>query len=132
VEEPDQEYVETFMLQVMVDEFEVNVDDESGAEVAQQIMLARTQCAEGQFDEYNKLRERFANRKGKKVDALFKKAEDADQDTDWESDDDDDGSDDDDEAGGADVNMSDAPAAPKEKPPPEIDEDGFTKVTRKR
>lgn len=133
VEEPDQEYVETFMLQVMVDEFEVNVDDESGVEVAQQIMLARTQCAEGQFDEYNKLKERFANRKGKKVDALFKKVEDADQDTDWETDgDDDDASDDDDEAGGADVHMADAPAAPKEKPAPEIDEDGFTKVTRKR
>lgn len=111
----------------MVDEFEVNVDDESGAEVAEQIMKARTQCVEGTFDEYNSLKERFANRKGKKVDALYKRIEDADQDTDWESDDS--GDDDDDE------NMDDAPAlvsVPKEKPPPEVDEDGFTKVTRKR
>lgn len=135
VEEPDQEYVETFILQVMVDEFEVNVDDDSGVEAAEQIMRARAQCAEGQFDEFNSLRQRFANRKGKKVDALFKKVEDADQDTDWETDgsgdDDDDDDDDDDEEGGADVHMDDAPA-PREKPPPEIDEDGFTKVTRKR
>lgn len=133
-EEPDQEYLETFLLQVMVDEFEVNVDDDSGVEAAEQIMRARAQCAEGQFDEYNTLRERFANRKGKKVDALFKKVEDANQDTDWETDDsgDDDGDDDDDddEAGG-DTQMRDAPP-PREKAPPEVDEDGFTKVTRKR
>lgn len=126
------EDVETVLLQVMVDEFEVNVDDDSGTEVAEQIMRARTQCAVGQFDEYETLQERFANRKGKKVDQMFKKAEDADQDTDWESDDDED---DEDGAGGADVDMEDAPAlapVPKEKPAPEVDEDGFTKVTRKR
>lgn len=131
VEEPDQEYVETFLLQVMVDEFEVNVDDDSGLEAAEQIMRARTQCAEGQFDEFNTLRERFANRNGKKVDALFKKVEDANQDTDWETDDSGDDDEDDDEDGGADVQMKDAPI-PREKPAPEVDEDGFTKVTRKR
>lgn len=113
----------------MVDEFEVNIDDDSSLETVEQIMRARTQCAVGQFDEFNTLRERFANRKGKKVDALFKKVEDADQDTDWETDGSDD--EDEDEEGGADVQMKDTPA-PREKPPPEIDEDGFTKVTRKR
>jgi pre-rRNA-processing protein TSR2 len=113
-----------------VDEFEVNVDDDSGMEVATQIFKARTQCAVGQFDEYNSLKQRFMNRKGLKVDQLFKKAEDADQDTDWESDDS--GDDDDDNEGGADVHMSDAPPAPKEKPAPEVDEDGFTMVKKKR
>lgn len=132
-EEPDLEDVETVLLQVMVDEFEVNTDDDSGMEVAGNIIRARAQCAIGEFDEVNKLRERFANLKGNKVDHMFKKAEDADQDTDWES-----GSDDDDEDGddgGADVDMDDAPAlvsARKEKPEPEVDEDGFTTVNRKK
>ncbi|KAI9151764.1 Pre-rRNA-processing protein TSR2 [Paramyrothecium foliicola] len=128
--EPDLEDVETVLLQVMVDEFEVNVDDDSGMEVASQIFKARTQCAVGQFDEFNSLKQRFLNRKGLKVDQMFKKAEDADQDTDWESDDSSD-DDDDDEEGGADVQMVDAPP-PKEKPAPEVDEDGFTKVTKKK
>lgn len=126
------EDVETVLLQVMVDEFEVNVDDDSGYEVAAQIIRARTQCAVGQWDEVNALAERFANRKGKKVDQMFKKGEDVDQDTDWESDDEDDDDGDDDDQ---DVDMEEAPAAqakPKEKPAPEVDEDGFTKVTKKR
>ncbi|KAH7312386.1 Pre-rRNA-processing protein TSR2-domain-containing protein [Stachybotrys elegans] len=129
-QEPDVEDVETVLLQVMCDEFEVNVDDDSAMEVAGQIIRARTQCALGQYDEVNSLKERFENRKGKKVDQLFKKAEDADQDTDWESDDSGDSED-----GDEDVNMDEAPAlvsVPKEKPAPEVDEDGFTKVTRKR
>uniref|UniRef100_A0A0B7KGB8 Pre-rRNA-processing protein TSR2 n=1 Tax=Bionectria ochroleuca TaxID=29856 RepID=A0A0B7KGB8_BIOOC len=128
-EEPDMEGVETVLLQIMVDEFEVNVDDDSGADVATPTMRARAQCAIGVFDEYNSLRERFTNRQGKKVDQLFKKAEDTDQDTDWESDDSGDGEEDGD---GADVAMDDAPPVRKEKPAPEVDEDGFTKVTRKR
>ncbi|KAG9251469.1 Pre-rRNA-processing protein TSR2-domain-containing protein [Emericellopsis atlantica] len=129
VEEHDLQDVEEVLLQVMVDEFDVNVDDDSAYEVATQIVAARTQCAQGQYDEAKKLQERFNNRNGKKVDQLFKKVEDKDQDTDWESDDS--GDDDDD----ADVEMSEAPAAPKpprEKPVPEVDEDGFTTVTKKR
>lgn len=120
------------LLQVMVDEFDVNVDDESGYETAKEIIEARTQCAIGNYDMYKSLADRFANRKGKKVDQIFKKVEDKDQDTDWETDD---SGDDDDDEGGADVAMDDTPAVvrvPKEKPPPEIDEDGFTKVTKKR
>ncbi|KAG6071757.1 hypothetical protein E4U15_007345 [Claviceps sp. LM218 group G6] len=131
-EEPDVEYVETFLLQVMIDEFEVNTDDDSGMEVANNIVRARAQCAIGQFDEVKKLAERFQNLKGSNVGNMFKKADDADQDTDWESDDDDDDEDGDDDnendEGGADANAS----VPKEKPAPEVDEDGFTKVTNKR
>lgn len=132
VEEPDLEDVETVLLQVMVDEFDINVDDDSGVEVAKQIVRARTQCAVGQLDEFNSLKERFANRKGTKVEAMFKRIEDTNQDTDWETDDSGD-DDDDDESGGADVNMDEAPPlVKKEKAEPEVDEDGFTKVTRKR
>ena len=130
-EEPDLEEVESVLLQVMVDEFEVNVDDDSGMEVAQQIMRARSQCALGVWDEVSMLRERFHNRSGKKVDQMFKRVEDDDQDTDWESDDDED----EDDEGGTEVVMDDAPplaSVPKEKPAPEVDEDGFTTVTKKK
>ncbi|KAH7157578.1 Pre-rRNA-processing protein TSR2-domain-containing protein [Dactylonectria estremocensis] len=126
-EEPDLEDVETMLLQIMVDEFEVNVDDDSATEVATNIMKTRAGCAIGQFDDVNALRTRFLNRTGAKVDQMFQKADDADQDTDWESDD----SDDDDE--GADVEMDDAPQlVPKQKQEPQVDEDGFTMVTKKR
>ena len=39
-DEPDADtvWIEEFLLQVMVDEFEVNVDDESGFDVAEQIV----------------------------------------------------------------------------------------------
>ncbi|KAL6892784.1 Pre-rRNA-processing protein TSR2 domain-containing protein [Trichoderma longibrachiatum] len=132
-DEPDMEDVETVLLQVMVDEFEVNIDDDSALEVARSIVKARSECAIGEFnEEVKKLRERFANRKGTKVDQMFKKAEDQDQDTDWESGDS--GEEDDDDNGG-DIDMDEAPplvSVPKEKPAPEVDDDGFTKVTRKK
>ncbi|KAL6897028.1 Pre-rRNA-processing protein TSR2 domain-containing protein [Trichoderma evansii] len=131
-DEPDMEDVETVLLQVMIDEFEVNIDDDSGLEVARSIVKARSQCAIGDFsDEVKSLSERFANRKGTKVDQMFKKAEYQDQDTDWESED----SDEDDGDNGGDVDMDEAPPlvpVRKEKPAPEVDEDGFTMVTKKK
>jgi pre-rRNA-processing protein TSR2 len=115
----------------MMDEFEVNIDDDSSFEVAEQIIRLRSQCLKGQFDAVEDLRRRWQSRKGVKVETLFKKADDADQDTDWSDEDDDE---DEDEEG--DVAMDEAPAlvsVPKEKPaPPEVDEEGFTKVTRKK
>ncbi|KAM0252504.1 hypothetical protein ACHAP5_001152 [Fusarium lateritium] len=129
-EDPDLEEVETVLLQVMIDEFEVNVDDDSGTEVANNIIRARASCTLGTFDEVKTLRTRWSNLNGTKVDKIFKKADDADQDTDWESDDSDD-----DGEGGADVEMDEAPplvAAPKEKPQPQVDEDGFTMVSKKK
>ncbi|KAF9876261.1 pre-rRNA-processing protein TSR2 [Colletotrichum karsti] len=127
VEEPDTEYVETFLLQVMVDEFEVNVDDETGFDVAERIIKLRADCAKGKFDAIDDLRQKWDSRKGAKVEGLYKKMESGDQETDWE----DDSEDDEDE----DVDMDEAPqlvSAPKEKPQPEVDEDGFTMVTKKK
>ena len=132
-EEPDVEYVETVLLQVMLDEFEVNVDDETAFETAEAVVRVRAQCAKGDFAAVHDLRRRWEAGRGKKVAAV--QAPDADQDTDgsdWESDDDDDN---DDDGQDEDVDMDEAPAlvaVPKEKPQPEIDEDGFTKVTRKK
>jgi pre-rRNA-processing protein TSR2 len=122
--EPDSAYVEEFLLQVMLDEFEVNVDDDSSYEVAESILRVRGECLKGKFDEVEALRKRWEGKKGGKV--VFKQAEDEDAETDWDTDSDEDEEDDD-------VEMGDAPPpAPKEKPQPEVDEDGFTKVTKKK
>ncbi|KAK3316143.1 Pre-rRNA-processing protein TSR2-domain-containing protein [Apodospora peruviana] len=136
-DEPDQEDVETVLLQVMLDEFEVNVDDDSGFEVAEQIMRVRAECARGKFDEVEALRHRWESKKGAKVVASYKQIEEDDGDTDWDSDDgSEDGDENDDDQ---DVEMGDAAeAAPelaqtkKEKEQPEVDEDGFTKVVSKK
>ncbi|KAL5611771.1 hypothetical protein BROUX41_000654 [Berkeleyomyces rouxiae] len=122
------EDIETMLLQVMVDEFELAVDDDSAFELARQIFSLRTQCVQGDFNEANALGERFRNKKSNSSGAI-KKADDQDQDIDWESnDDDEEGSDDD-------VDMDEAPAlvrAPREKVEPEVDEDGFTTVVSKK
>ncbi|KAI0103031.1 Pre-rRNA-processing protein TSR2-domain-containing protein [Nemania sp. FL0031] len=132
IEEPIAEDIEETLLQVMFDEFEANVDDQSEAQVADRIMKCRAQCAVGDFALVEELRARWLDAKGKKV--VMQAAADQDQETDAESESDDEEDDDEDRNG--DVEMDDAPAlvpvAPKEKPQPEIDEDGFEKVSRKK
>ncbi|KAK4453885.1 Pre-rRNA-processing protein TSR2 [Podospora aff. communis PSN243] len=127
-EEPDQADVETVLLQVMLDEFEVNVDDDSAFEVAEQVMRVRGEVLKGgpKFEELEGLRRKFEARKGTKVVGVLTKAEDEDADTDWDTDDDEEGSEDEDEE------MGDAPPVVKEKEATEVDEDGFTKVSRKK
>ncbi|KAL2264798.1 hypothetical protein VTJ83DRAFT_7308 [Remersonia thermophila] len=127
-DEPDQEDIETVLLQVMLDEFEVDVDDSSAWELAETIVRLRADCLRGRFDEVEALRKRWEARKGDKI--VFKKVEDPDQDEDDEDDDDDE-----EEEGkeDGDVDMDDAP--PQLQPvrrEPEVDEDGFIKVTRRK
>ncbi|OTB03668.1 hypothetical protein M426DRAFT_174396 [Hypoxylon sp. CI-4A] len=126
-QDPDGEDVEATLLQVMWDEFETNVDDDSEVEVAERIMKVRAQCATGSFEFVEELRRRWLDTKGKTV--KVQAVDGGDQETDWESEDDEEDEEDED------VEMDEAPAlvaAPKERPPPEVDEDGFTKVTRKK
>ncbi|KAI2633482.1 Pre-rRNA-processing protein TSR2-domain-containing protein [Xylaria nigripes] len=134
-EEPVPEDIEDTLLQVMFDEFEANVDDQSEAQVVDRIMKCRAQCAEGNFALVAELRARWLDTKGKKVAAQA--GAEPNQETDSESGSDEDDEDGEDEQNGdGDVDMDDAPAlvpvAPKEKPQPEIDEDGFEKVSRRR
>ena len=125
-EEADQEDVEAVLLQVMLDEFEVNVDDDSAFEVAEQVVRVRGECLRGRFDEVDALRRRWEGKKGGKV--VFQQGADEDGDTDWDTDDD--------EEEEEDVEMGDAPElavqARREREEPEVDEEGFTKVTRKK
>lgn len=119
----DEAWIEEFLLQVMLDEFEVNVDDESGADIAEQICRLRKDCARGNFAEVVALKERW-EKKGNEVGALFQRKEDDEGEEDESS-----GSDD----GDMDVDMDEAPQLVRREPvAPEVDEDGFTKVTKKK
>lgn len=121
--------VETVLLQVMLDEFEVNVDDESAYDVADNIMRFRKQCEEGKFQEVEELRARWLEREKKGGDrgveaTGFRRVErgEEEDETDWDS-----------ESEEEDEEMGDAPPPkPKEKVEPEVDEDGFTTVVSKK
>jgi pre-rRNA-processing protein TSR2 len=111
----------------MLDEFEVNVDDESGFEVAEQIVRLRKNCGKGDFEEVQEMKRRWDSKGGKQdVGKMFEKRERN------EEDDETDGSEDEDDE---DVEMDEAPelvTVRKEPVVPEVDEDGFTKVTKKK
>lgn len=124
VDEPDTEYIEELLLQIMLDEFEVAVDDDSSFDVAAELIRLRGQCRTGNFEEVERLEARWAAAKGKKV--VMEAGAEEDQDTDGEG-----------SEGESDEEMEDAPgvAEPRERRErlePEVDEDGFTKVTKKR
>ena len=131
--ETDAEDLEDVLGQVMNDEFDVVVDDESAVPVAEKIMEVRAQVARGEFGPIREMWEAWQKKSQQKASnaaAAFKKVEakDEDQETDAEEDDDEDGA-------NGDVDMGEAPAlvrAPKEKVEPEVDEDGFTKVVGKK
>ncbi|KAL1977365.1 hypothetical protein VTN31DRAFT_224 [Thermomyces dupontii] len=132
--ETDAEDLEEVLIQVMNDEFDVVVDDGSAAEVARQIMDLREQCARNEFGTVQSLwaayQEKMAKKGAGAEKAMFKRVENEEEEDDDEDDDDDDGGDED-----GDIEMDDAPApvrAPREKPEPEVDEEGFTKVVGRR
>ncbi|KAK2627905.1 hypothetical protein QTJ16_002551 [Diplocarpon rosae] len=125
--EEDGEWIETFLLQVMLDEFEVHVDDESGYEVAEQIVRLRKDCRNGNFQEVEEMRRRWESKSGNQdVEKLFKRTETTEGDDD-ESDGSLDGEDED-------IDMDEAPPLVRVREPAmaEVDDDGFTKVTKKK
>lgn len=133
--------LEEVLLQVMVDEFEVVVDDDSAEETAKAIWSGVNKLKGGDVAELNEMHVKFQDKqkKGGNQTSGIVRGEDKDaEETDWDESDDDD-----DEWNGfpdrpsADVDMSDAPplveaSKPREKVEPEIDEDGFTKVLGKK
>ena len=127
----DVEYLEEFLLQVMNDEFEVNVDDGSGAEVASKILGLRQSISQGDFAKVDEMYNQWTERQNKGITKLnFQQVggEDEDRDTDWDSDDLDEDHDED-------MEMEEVPAlveSSHEKQAPLIDEDGFTKVVGRR
>ncbi|KAI9682405.1 MAG: hypothetical protein M1817_000459 [Caeruleum heppii] len=127
-ERPDTDMVdvETTLLQVMLDEFEVNVEDESAYEVAEQIVRLRTSTEKGDFAEVDTMHAKWLAKKGKSAVNFQKAADEEGLDTDWDSED---------SKGDEDVDMDDGPpplVEVKSKASAETDEDGFTKVVGKK
>ncbi|CAK7223324.1 rRNA accumulation-related protein [Sporothrix curviconia] len=124
---------EARLLQIMDDEFDTVVDDGSAYDVANDIVALWTQCRRGQFAGSDALRQRWESSRGKSVRGAFQAGKAPDDDTTWQTDEDDDEDDDGDEEND-DVDMDEAPelVASRAKPEPEVDEDGFTTVTRKK
>jgi pre-rRNA-processing protein TSR2 len=138
--------LEEVLLQVMSDEFEVVVDDDSAEEVARAIWSGCAKLVDGDTSGLQALYEKWqeGQKKGgeRKVDIV--RAEDKEgEETDWDDEDEDDEDDEEDWARSdrPDVNMDEAPPLididwmpkkeTKNKPEPEVDEEGFTKVVGK-
>ena len=116
----------------MNDEFEIVLEDESAQEIAAKIVGLRKLTLQGDFtmvdDMYARWKDRQSRGSGAVMIQHVERDEDED-DTDWDSDDTEEAPD------KMDVNMGEAPAlvhVPKEKPQPEVDDDGFTKVVSKK
>ncbi|MCJ1393270.1 hypothetical protein MMC18_006142 [Xylographa bjoerkii] len=127
----DVEYLEEFLLQVMNDEFDVNVEDGSAEEVAAKIVGLRKLTAKGDFGMVDEMFARWEERKrrgGGYVGIKFVEEEEGDE-SDFDTEDWEDG------VEGVDIEMEEAPdlvKMPVERPPPEVDHEGFTKVTGKK
>lgn len=125
--ETDAEDLEDVLIQVMNDEFDVVVDDDTAADVAVQIMEMKAQTARGDFTVIQDMWEKWQHKSQQKSasSAMFKQVESKDEDQETDGDDSDDT---------GDVDMDEAPAlvrAPREKAEPEVDEDGFTMVKKR-
>lgn len=121
---PDDQYVEEMLLQVMLDEFDAVVEDESGESVAKDIVKLWEQTSVGKQDLVLKFEELADKAKGKKANAQEQVV--SDEDGDWE---DDEGED---ESEGDEAPQLLAHPAPRVQPrKPEVDEDGFTVVQGK-
>ena len=118
----------------MLDEFEVVVDDGTCEEVAAKIWQSRDKVLQGDSAELEELTRQWTHIRGKPVVMAKVEQEEDAQDTDGEQS----RSDNAEEANGAaedDARMGEAPRLGNrqtEKPRPEVDEDGFTAVIRKK
>lgn len=125
--ETDAEDLEDVLIQVLNDEFDVVIDDESAGNVALEIMELKAQTVRGEFATIQAMWETWHRKSQQKSASMFQQVEarEEDQETDEEGSDEETG----------DVDMGDAPdlvRAPREKVEPEIDDDGFTKVVGKK
>jgi pre-rRNA-processing protein TSR2 len=113
-ENSDEEDLEDVLIQVMSDEFEVLVEDDSAFNVARRVVQIRESVANGDFEIVERLKAEYE--KGGK--AIFTEVDGGNQETDGEDEDEE---------------MEDVPQlVTKQKVMPEIDEDGFTKVVKRR
>ncbi|KAI5291384.1 hypothetical protein KEM54_005086 [Ascosphaera aggregata] len=135
--ETDDIDMEEILLNVMMDEFDVAVEDDSGVAVAEEIIKVRDWCARGEFDKVKAMWEEYEKKqkKSSQVKVTQQKTENDDDDDDDDNDDNNNENGEDDDEGAKDIEMTDAaPAArsPRQKIEPEVDEDGFTTVVNRK
>ena len=127
----DQDDLEIFLLQIMQDEFDCNVEDESEVEVARTMMALRKRLMERDLSYAKELEQRWKNRGQMKMNIQVIDNEQEVDDDEWEGFGDGDGDVDMDAAEDFVPNL--VPVLEKrEKPEPEVDDDGFTKVVGKK
>ncbi len=128
----DVEYVEEFLLQVMNDEFETNLEDNSGEEVAAKILGLRKLTLQGNFAMVDDMYSRWEQRQNRGVETVSFKhigAGEEEDGTDEESDELEL------EPSDEDVEMEQAPALvqiSKGKVKPKADDEGFMEIVSKR
>ena len=126
----DQESLEDMLVQIMGDEFECNVEDESESAVAGDILKVRQRLfvEERTLVAAQEVEQRWRSRGSMKHEKLV--VQEVNQDVDGDGEEDYEFVD-----GDGDEVMDEAPAlvrAPKEKVIPEVDDDGFQKVVGKK
>ncbi|KIN96521.1 hypothetical protein M404DRAFT_1006699 [Pisolithus tinctorius Marx 270] len=125
---PDASYVEEMLLQIMFDEFEVTLEDNSAYDVARDIVRLWEDVCGGRdilVKEWEAQAERI---KGN----VPRMEEGARSGSDWEDTDDDEGEDSDVDMEGGEGNREDVPQLlDHSRHQPEVDEEGFTTVRRK-
>jgi len=113
---PDLEYVEETLTQIMADEFETVLEDDSAIQVARDVIELWSETQTGSTDLMKRFEEQADSLQGKRV-----VAQQGIDEEDWESDSEDEEEDED----GVPALVERAPQLPQ------IDEDGFTKVKGK-
>ena len=121
---PDAHYLEEMLLQVMSDEFETVLEDGSAEKVAGDLVKLWGDLTEGRNAEVDRLEGLVRSLKGKKVQVQVQENDDEesgseDEDGDWTSEDEEE-------------EVPRLVDTQKKNKEPEVDEDGFTTVKRKR
>jgi pre-rRNA-processing protein TSR2 len=128
----DADDVEELLLQALEDEFEVALEDGSEREVAAVVVRLKRETDAGEFGGVDELWRRWREGGGEARRVKGVAVQGPEDEEDDEDDDDDD--EDEDDSEDEDVEMDDAPelvSAPR-RPEPEVDDDGFTKVARRK
>jgi len=123
-QDTDAEDLEAFLLQIMQDEFDCNVEDETEVEVGRTILVLRKTLLEGDVSAFETLERRWNSRGLMKADVRV--VDNGDGEVDSEDEDDEMDEDRAPQAG------QQPPREPREKPQAQVDDDGFTKVVGKK
>lgn len=127
--ETDEQDVQEVLLQVLMDEFDVDIDDDSEEPIAIGILKSRRACERSDYAEINAMYERWVQSGSGRNAPQFIQRE-ADEESDDESDSEE-------VDGDADMDMmeihtEEVPQLVRTRAPPDVDEDGFTKVAGRR